>query len=260
MIHLFAREVAELADRIEAQFFRIERESRLFSGLINGLIAGVAVAIVAWLMSAFNERDVLLFACLGSSASAVVFAPLSKNNSLRSIIISYVSSAGVCLILSPVHSGALLPLEVQCLLAVMLTTFVMRLTGTLHPAAVGAALAFIIYDRDIRSLILLLLAIVGLLTFVKMLAYIYREELTFRDFHREFRREFYGEELTLTVTDAKPAQVAEQKEHQSSADSRAHLTNLHFLTYVFSLPGQSDQALGQLLNFSWQSPDGGKRA
>ena len=216
MTHLFAKEVGQLADRIEHRFFRLERESRVASGLINGVIAGTAVAIVAWLMAAFDERDILLFACLGSSAAAVVFAPLSKNNSLRSIVVSYLSAAGVCLLLNPVHQAGLLSIEGECFLAVMLTTFVIRLAGTLHPAAVGSALAFIIYERDIRSLMLLMLAIIGLLTVVKMLAYIYREELTFRDFHREFRREFYGEELIVTVTDAKPADVAEEKERQES--------------------------------------------
>lgn len=214
MIHVFARELAGLADRIEKQFFKVERESRLLSSLINGVMAGAAVAMVAWLMATVEggeERNLLLFACLGSSAAAVVFTPLSQSNSLRSIVISYVSSAIVCAILYPLHERALLSLTVECFLAVTLTTSMIRLAGTLHPAAVGAALAFILYDRDIRSLMLLLLAIIGLLTIVKMLVYIYREELTFRDFHREFRRSFYGEEMTLTVTDAKPAQVAEEQ-------------------------------------------------
>ncbi len=70
----------------------------------------------------------------------------------------------------------------------------------MHPAAVGSAMAFIIYDdRDMRSLILLLLAIVGLLTVVKIMVYIYREELEFRQFSREFRRTYYGDELTLML-------------------------------------------------------------
>lgn len=214
MNHVFAREMAHLAERIERQFFRIEKSSPFGSSLINGIIAGIAVAVVVWLMSTieFEERNVLLFACLGSSAAAVVFSPLSRNNSLRSIVVSYLTSAGVCLLLYPIHQQQLLPIEAECFLAVGLTTFAMRLTDTLHPAAVGAALAFLIYNRDIRALMLLLLAIIGLLTIVKMLVYIYRQELTFRDFHREFRRDFYGDELTLTVTDAKPADVQERKD------------------------------------------------
>ena len=75
----------------------------------------------------------------------------------------------------------------------------MRLIDAMHPAAVGSAMAFIIFDRNVGSLILLLLAIVGLLTVVKILAYIYREELTFRNFFREMRREYYGREMTLTI-------------------------------------------------------------
>jgi hypothetical protein len=70
---------------------------------------------------------------------------------------------------------------------------------SMHPAAIGASLAFIIYDRDVKLIILLLLAILGLLTIVKVLAYIYLEELKFKDFGREFRREYYGQEMTITV-------------------------------------------------------------
>ena len=69
----------------------------------------------------------------------------------------------------------------------------------MHPAAIGSGLAFIIYDRDAKSLLLLLLAIIGLLTIVKLLAYIYLEELQFRQFGKEFRREYYGREMTVTV-------------------------------------------------------------
>ena len=69
----------------------------------------------------------------------------------------------------------------------------------MHPAAIGSALAFIIYDRDTKSLLLLLLAIIGLLTIVKLLAYIYLEDLQFKHFGKEFRREYYGKEMTVTV-------------------------------------------------------------
>lgn len=223
MRHVFARELAELADRIEQQFFRVEKEKRFLSSLINGLIAGASVAAVAWLMGAIegiegrDERNLLLFGCLGSSAAAIVCSPLSRNNSLRSIGISYCSSAIVCAVLYPIHHYAWLPLAGECFLAVMLTTSLVRLAGTLHPAAVGAALAFILYERNVHSLLLLLLAIIGLLTIVKVLVYIYRKELTFRNFHREFRREFYGHEMMLTVTDGKPSDVAEEKEHEDAA-------------------------------------------
>ena len=49
---------------------------------------------------------------------------------------------------------------------------------------------------------MLLLAILGLLTIVKALVYVYLEELEFRDFGKEFRRAFYGREVTVTVVDA----------------------------------------------------------
>ena len=184
---------------VERSLHRIEHENRWLASLINGCIAGAAVALVSWLVTSLQEGDILLFACLGSSAASVVFAPLSKNNSLRTIILAYVIASLVCVLLFPLHREAIVPFPIQCFLAVALPISIMRLTDSMHPAAIGSALSFIFYDRDIRSLTMLLLAILGLLTIVKILAYVYLEDLRFKDFGREFSRKFYGKEVTVTV-------------------------------------------------------------
>ena len=133
-----------------------------------------------------------------------VFAPLNKANSLRTIVAAYAIAAGVCLLLFPIHQQGWLPLPLQCFLAVCLPVAAMRWSDSMHPAAIGSAMSFIIYDRDPKTLLLLLLAIVGLLTIVKVLAYIYLEELEFRQFGREFRRDYYGRELTITIVPETP--------------------------------------------------------
>ncbi|MEZ6128481.1 MAG: HPP family protein [Planctomycetaceae bacterium] len=197
--HVMTPPVTRLAKDLERRFFRIEQEDRWPAAVVNGIIAGAAVALVAWLLTSLQEGDLLLFACLGSSAASVVFAPLAKTNSLRTIVLAYVITSGVCLLLTPVHNNQWLPLPVQCFLAVGIPICLMRLADCMHPAAIGSALAFIIYDRSPQVLIMLLLAIVGLLTIVKILAYIYLEELTFRQFPCEFRRGYYGREMLITV-------------------------------------------------------------
>jgi CBS-domain-containing membrane protein len=198
--HIFAARWTRLAADVEQAFFRIERQDRWLASIINGTIAGASVALVAWLVSTIHEGDMLLFACLGSSAASVVFAPVAKNNSLRTIICAYMIASLTCLVLVPMRGLTYLPFE--CFLAVTIPVTVMRWTDSMHPAAIGSSLAFIIYDRDVKLTILLLLAIVGLLTIVKVLAYIYLEELRFKDFGREFRRDYYGQEMTITVKDS----------------------------------------------------------
>jgi CBS-domain-containing membrane protein len=195
--HVLAERWTRLAADVEQAFFRLERESRITAAAINGCIAGASVAVVAWLVTTIQEGDLLLFACLGSSAASVVFAPMAKNNSLRTIICAYLIASAACLLLVPFRDAA--PFPLQCFMAVALPVAIMRLADTVHPAAIGSALAFVIYDRDIKETILLLLAILGLLTIVKILAYVYLEELRFKDFGREFRREYYGHEMTITV-------------------------------------------------------------
>ncbi|MEQ9408854.1 MAG: HPP family protein [Fuerstiella sp.] len=199
--HVMAAPITKLARDLEQTFFRIEQANSWQAAAVNGVIAGAAVALVAWLLTTLEEGDLLLFACLGSSAASVVFAPLAKANSLRTIVAAYVIASVVCVALYPVHHYGWLPVPVQCFLAVGVPISLMRLTDTMHPAAIGSALAFIIYDRPPQMLILLLLAIVGLLTIVKVLAYIYLEDLTFRQFPQEFRRDYYGREMLITITE-----------------------------------------------------------
>ncbi len=208
--HVLVQQLVTLSHSVEQEFFRIERESRWLAAIINALIAGIAVALVAWM---FDESQLLLFACLGSSAASVVFAPLAKANSLRSIIISYAAAVLVSLVLLPLHDNQLAPIAVQCFLAVTLTVFLTRMLDALHPAAIGSAMAFIIYDRDGSSLLMLMFAIIALLAIVKILAYVYLEELEFRNFHLEFRRRYYGREMLVTVKpdeEAPPTSTSER--------------------------------------------------
>ena len=196
---ILAHDWSHLAHHIEQAFFRIEREQRWLAGLVNGMIAGAAVALVSWLVTTMQEGDLLLFACLGSSAASVVFAPISKTNSLRSIIVAYTISSLVCAILFPIHRLDWLPIPLMCFASVSLSVTLMRILDTMHPAAIGSALAFIIYERNIQSLLMLMLAVIGLLAIVKMLAYVYLEDLEFRTFWKEFHREYHGREMTVTV-------------------------------------------------------------
>ncbi len=215
-MHIMAAPVTKLAKDLEQSFFRMERANSWQAAVVNGVIAGSAVALVAWLMTSLEEGDLLLFACLGSSAASVVFAPLAKTNSLRSIVSAYVITSVVCVLLYPLHVYQWVSIPVQCFLAVALPISIMRLSDAMHPAAIGSALAFIIYDRPPQMLGLLLLAIVGLLAVVKVLAYIYLEDLTFRKFPCEFRRDYYGHELLVTITEDNNR---EQHVNTSAADS-----------------------------------------
>lgn len=200
---------SKLAGDVEQAFFWIERRNSFLAAAVNGTIAGAAVALVTWLVTTLQEGDLLLFACLGSSASSMVFAPLSKANSLRTIVAAYAIAAAVCVLLYPVHSQGWLSLPLQIFLAVCLPVAAMRITDSMHPAAIGSAMAFIIYDREPQGILLLLLAILGLLTVVKVLAYVYLEDLEFRQFAKEFRRNYYGRELTVTILEGDSANDAE---------------------------------------------------
>ncbi len=110
--HILTKPWTRLSADVERAFFQIERENRWQAAAINGCIAGAAVAIVAWLVSTLQEGDLILFACLGSSAASVVFAPLARNNSLRTIIAAYLIASAVCvsaLSASPTRTASAAP-------------------------------------------------------------------------------------------------------------------------------------------------------
>ncbi len=204
MIHFLAKGISDISKNIEQEFFRIEEESHVAASMVNGVIAGTAVAIVAWLVISiehftYQEGDLLLFACLGSSAASIVFSPISRSNSFRSIFIAYGASCLICAVMIPVRSSGFMVIPIQCGLAVTLSIFLMRLLDAMHPAAVGSAMSFIIYERDIATITILMLAILGLLLIVKILAYTYRKELAFKYFPKEFKRAYYGSEFIVTV-------------------------------------------------------------
>ena len=203
MRRLFIKEMVHYSGVVEGTFFRIEKANSWLACLANGLLAGLAVGLVTW---TFEQGDFVLFACLGSSAASVVLAPIAKSNSLRSILLAYYKPCLTSLVTYPFHTARILPLWAQCCLAVGISVFIMRRLDALHPAAVGAALAFLILDRTLPHLLLMLLAILFLLIVVKILTYIYLEELQFRYFGKEFKREYYGKECTISLpkTDDEP--------------------------------------------------------
>ncbi len=209
MKHLHIDEFHHLADSIERMFDRIEHTRPFLRSVISGAIAGLAVGVVAWL---FAGGEILLFACLGSSTAAAVFAPLSRNNSLRTQILAYLSAVAASLLLYPLTELGEMSVAVQCGLAVGASVFFMRWFGAMHPAAVGSALAFVLYDRSPLSLGFLMLAILTVLVLVKVFLYAYLEPLTFNNFHREFRRDYYGPEMRVTVIASEDEQEQEQEE------------------------------------------------
>ena len=197
MRHIFTDELSHLARSIELTFWRIERDSHSMRPILSGLIAGLAVAMVAWF---YTEGELLLFGCLGSSTASVVFAPRQRSNSLRVQSLAYAVAAMTSAILYPIHHHLVgLPVAAQCGLAVGLSVTAMRLLNVMHPAAVGGALSFVIYERNLLSLALLLGAIIAVLIIVKIFIYTYLEELEFKDFKLEFSRDYYGRELQVTV-------------------------------------------------------------
>lgn len=217
--HMWIRRWTRLAREVEQTFSGIERDRPVLAAMINGGIAGTSVTLVAWLATELEKGNVLLFACLGSSAASLVFAPLSRFNSLRTIILAYVIASLTCVGLFPIYQHGLLPLPLQFFLAVTVPVTVMRLADCMHPPAIGGALAFVIYDRSLHSLLVLLPAIIGLLTIIKVLTYVYRDELEFKRFGNEFRRGYYGREVTVTVVKADRGETERGDTGEDEADA-----------------------------------------
>ncbi|QDU63619.1 hypothetical protein Pan216_45000 [Planctomycetes bacterium Pan216] len=202
LVHIIEN-LDRVSDSIATEIDSVEKRNPWFGGIINGLVAGGAVGFVAWATRhAHHESAILLFGCLGSSSAAIVMAPLARVNSLRSVSIAYLIACAVSLAYYPLREfhQSLLPLH--CFLIVTTAVVLARLLDAMHPSAVGAALAFVIYQRSLGTLVILFLMIECVLILIKVFAYLIMKDLHFRDFAKEFRREYYGKEILVSIAQA----------------------------------------------------------
>ncbi|MBW2991217.1 HPP family protein [Candidatus Woesearchaeota archaeon] len=153
------------------------------------LIAGVAVAIIA-LIFKFTAANIVLFASVGASAAILSNIRSHHLTKLHTIIASYVVAIIISLILYFINLKINLPLALNLFLAVFLTSILIFLVNSFHPPAISASASFILFERGLKDLFYLFIAMLVLFIIIRFLTYTLSQHLSVKEFWKEFKREF----------------------------------------------------------------------
>ena len=151
----------------------------------KSLVVGLVVAILAIIFDATTE-NLILFSCLAASAAILVHHHEHSKTTLRVALEGYVIAGIIAILIlyiTTFFSLTYFPLKV--FLALTLSTFFMYLFNSFHPPAIASAFAFIVFEQSIFQLLIILLAVLFLLTLVKISFYLRHPKLSFKDFYKE---------------------------------------------------------------------------
>lgn len=168
----------------------LKKETKIWhQHFIPSLIAGLSVAIVA-LFFRLNIPNVILFSSIGASAIILAHTNSHHLTKLRTALLSYFTAIIISLILVWVNSLYAFHWAINLFFVVFLVSIAMYLIDSVHPPAVSAALAFVLFEGKTLDLIYLYLSIMVLLIFIRFASYTLSSNLSIKKFLHEFKKEF----------------------------------------------------------------------
>jgi CBS-domain-containing membrane protein len=168
----------------------IKKETKIWhQHFIPSLIAGVGVAVVA-LFFKLNVPNVILFSSIGASAIILAHNDSHHLTKLHTALLSYFTAVIISLILLWINSMYEFHWAVNLFFVVFLVSIAMYLIDSVHPPAVSAALAFVLFEGKTLDLIYLFLSIMALLVFIRFISYTISSNLSIKKFLHEFKKEF----------------------------------------------------------------------
>ncbi len=162
--------------------------------LVHSIIAGLSVALLAlFLTKSLSQGGLILFASVAATAGVMCHFPKSKSNSLRSVILSYACAIIISILIWQGIQMYNTSLVLASFLAVFSVSVMFYIFDIFHPPAISAVMGFLLYnDQQLHHLLVLFVSLIGLLIILKLLWYIYAEELQIEHFVKEFTQKHYG--------------------------------------------------------------------
>jgi len=145
------------------------------------------VAVLALLFKA-NLPNIILFGSVGASAAILTNSDSEHLIKLRTALIGYSLAILFSSIIFLFNRVLDLPLALNILLVIFPVTLAQFLLNSFHPPAVGASLSFILLDKDINQLASLFITILVLLIIVRMITYVFSNNLSVEKFWDEFKK------------------------------------------------------------------------
>jgi len=156
---------------------------------IPSLLAGVLVGLISFIYEA-TVSNIILFASIGASA---VILTNSRSHHLTKLHTTIVAYFVTILISSAVYFfNVFIPLHISIniFLLIFLVGLALFLVNAFHPPAITASLSFILLERPLIDLLYLFSAVIILFVLLRLLTYIFSQNLSVKNFIREFTRSF----------------------------------------------------------------------
>jgi len=168
----------------------IKKEKKLWHNhFVPSLIAGLGVAVVA-IFFKLNVPNVILFSSIGASAMILANNESHHLTKLRTALLSYFVAIIISLIIAWVNNIYEFHWAINLFFVVFLVGITLYLTDSVHPPAVSAALAFVLFEGSAADLIYLFLSIIVLLVVIRFMSYTVSSKLSTKKFLHEFKKEF----------------------------------------------------------------------
>ncbi len=151
---------------------------------IPGVLAGVLVALISEFFK-MSGSNIALFASIGASAVILTHEYRHHLTMLRTIIGSYILAGLVGIGL--LHVEIAHPVRIG--LAIIAITMILYSVNLFHPPAISAGLAILLYDRELLSLVYVLLVTLAAFIILRFFIYVFRHRLEVKEFMHEFLHE-----------------------------------------------------------------------
>ncbi len=168
-------------------------------------VCAIVVALVSMLINVQSPSGVIIIGSLASTSLAVMVAPGSPTNSIRSVLLSYIIAMFVSVtvgfvfsfyidsIFSSLVDNQMILFFVKFLIMLMFTLFLFGYFNAYHPPSIGAMLTYTIdtgFD-DIGLIIVVPMSVIFILACIKSYIY-YRhpEQYKWSEFAQEFSKSY----------------------------------------------------------------------
>ncbi len=135
--------------------------------------------------------NVVLFASVGASAVILTHSTSHHLTKLHTTIVAYVLAIVISYSIFLINQIVPLHIAFNMFLVVFTVAFGLYYFDTFHPPAITAALSFILVEGSIVDLMFLFCAIIVLLVFIRLVTYIFSQNMSLKKFRREFSRNFH---------------------------------------------------------------------
>ena len=160
------------------------------------MAAGIAAGFMAFLFE-FTRSNLILLASVCATAGILAYRKRAHVAKLKTVMTAY-TLVGLASIIT-VYITTHFPLEFhwKILILVTLITLFLYSFNVLHPPAISAGVAFVIAERPLPELILLIVAIFTLFITLRLVVYGLSKQLELREFIYEFVHEEYEKAVCI---------------------------------------------------------------